>query len=139
MTKSSSSLSSTIIVTGALGHRALLAAKELESKGIAVTVVNVHTIKPLDTEALLRYAPDAPLVLTVEEGVLNGGLGSAVAECFADNGVMVPQVRLGIPDVFATHYGTQDDLMETYGLTAENIAATVRQKIGAAHDRRAIA
>lgn len=127
-----------MVATGVTTQRALVAAEALEKENIPCRVLHMHTVKPLDSEALLRLAADASLVLTVEEGVLMGGLGSAVAECLMDNGVTVRLKRLGIADAFAKHYGGQDDLMKTYGLQPEQIAATVRETLGAAsHDRRA--
>lgn len=121
-----------LVATGVCTTRALHAAEMLEAEGIACRLLHMHTVKPLDEKALLHYVQDASLVVTVEEGTLKGGLGSAVVECLLDHdqrGVAVK--RLGIPDVFAKHYGGQDDLMKTYGLQPEQIAQTVRDTIGA--------
>lgn len=119
-----------IIATGVTTERAMRAADTLEKEGIHARVLHMHTIKPLDTKAVLQYAGDASLVVTVEEHTLIGGLGSAVAECLMDNGAgNVTLKRLGIPDVFAKHYGGQDDLMRTYGIDAEGIAKSVRETL----------
>ncbi len=116
-----------IIATGVTTQRSMEAADELEKEGIHARVLHMHTIKPLDTKAVLQYAADSSLVMTVEEHTLIGGLGSAVAECLLDNNQgNVAFKRLGIPDVFAKHYGGQDDLMRTYGLQPDQIAQSVR-------------
>lgn len=117
-----------LITTGVTTNRALKAAEELANNGIATRVLHVHTIKPIDTAAILKYVAEASHVVTVEEGTLMGGLGSAVAETLLDAGQgTVPLKRLGIPDSFAKHYGGQDDLMRTYGLQPDQIAATVHE------------
>lgn len=128
-----------VIATGVTTQRALVAADALEKEGIHCRVLHMHTVKPLDSDAVLRLARDAAHIVTVEEGVLMGGLGSAIAECLFDHGQHgVPLKRLGIPDLFAKHYGGQDDLMRTYGLQPDQIAESIRQLPGAkAHDRRA--
>jgi len=116
-----------LIATGVITQRAFAAAKKLEEEGIGCRVLHLHTLKPLDTEAILHYTAQSSLILTAEEHVLNGGLGSAVVECLADAGQLDVRVkRLGIPDVFAAHYGSQDDLLQTYGLQPEQIAQTMR-------------
>ena len=129
-----------VIATGVTTQRALVAADTLEKESVHCRVLHMHTVKPLDSDAVLRLARDASHIVTVEEGVLMGGLGSAIAECLFDNGQHgVPLKRLGIPDLFAKHYGGQDDLMKTYGLQPDQIAESIRQLPGAkAHDRRAV-
>jgi transketolase len=126
-----------LIGTGITTQRALAAAEALEKEGVSCRVLHVHTIKPLDVETIIHHAEDASQIVTVEEHVLHGGLGSAVAECLADAGVTgVGIKRLGIPDVFAAHYGGQDDLLETYGLQPTQIAETVRGLVEGSHERR---
>ena len=119
-----------LVTTGITTHRALQAAEELEQGGIHARVLHMHTIKPLDEAALLHYAGKADLVMTVEEHTLIGGLGSAVAEALSDNDMPTKLRRLGIPDQFATHYGSQDDLLRSYGLQPEQIAASARESLG---------
>ena len=89
--------------------------------------MHFHTVKPLDEETLLEFARDAELVVTVEEGIEIGGFGSAVTDVMVEKlgGAMPPMMRLGLPDAFPHKYGLQEDLFEVYGLTAEQIAATV--------------
>lgn len=128
-----------MVTAGITTQRALKAAEQLEKEGVHCRVLHMHTIKPMDTDALLALAASSSLVLTVEEHVLAGGLGSAVLETLADAGqFMVPVKRLGIPDVFAAHYGSQDDLLQTYGLQPQQIAETVRNTLeGQGHERAA--
>jgi transketolase C-terminal domain/subunit len=67
------------------------------------------------------------LIVTAEEGIINGGLGSAVLECLADNNIQIPVLRFGLPDAFPHHYGEQEDLLETYGLTPKKMAARIKE------------
>ena len=117
-----------LIATGVATTRALGAAQLLADEGIECTVLHVHTVKPLDAEAILRHAADADFVLTVEEHTVLGGLGSAVTDALVEArpGRVPPIRRLGIPDAFAIKYGSQEDLMELYGLQPSQIAETVR-------------
>ena len=120
-----------LVSTGATTERCLKAAEILADTGIAAGVLHMHTIKPLDCEALRGLVPGRDLLVTVEEHLLAGGLGSAVLECLVDCGVPLPKVvRLGIPDSFTKEYGSQDTMFETFGLKAEQIAAKVRQALG---------
>lgn len=117
-----------LVGTGVATTRALGAAEALAAEGIECRVLHLPTVKPLDTDMILAQASTAKLVVTVEEHVKIGGLGSAVADCLLDGmeGRLPKIRRIGIPDVFATKYGGQDDLMEHYGLQAPAIAETVR-------------
>ena len=116
-----------LIATGIMTGRALAAADLLGADGIGCRVLHVPTVKPLDEAAVLELARAATLVVTVEEHSLVGGLGSAVLECLADHGRSGVRVkRLGLPDAFAPHYGSQDDLLATYGLLPAGIAGSVR-------------
>jgi transketolase len=129
-----------LIGTGVTTQRALSAADLLEKEGTPCRVLHLHTLKPLDSDAILRLSSDACAIVTVEEGTLNGGLGSAVAECLLDHGQgQVPLKRLGIPDIFAEHYGSQDDLMRIYGLQPDQIASAVRLILGETDNDRRIA
>lgn len=121
-----------LVSHGAMTARALRAAEALESHGIHSAVIHVHTIRPLDLPALLKYAKAVPLVVTVEEHTLVGGLGSAVAEALVDNldGHLPAIRRLGIPDRFPNKYGSQDELLEYYGLQPPQIATTVLETLG---------
>ena len=122
-----------IVSTGVMTSRALAAAEALDGDGIGCGVLHMHTVKPLDAEALVRLAREVRLVVTVEEHTRIGGLGSAVLETLSDvPGLRMPTVvRLGIPDVFSHKYGSQDDLLRLYGLDAGSIAGTVRATLAA--------
>jgi transketolase len=89
----------------------------------------MHTIKPLDVAELLAAAGDAELVVTVEEHTRIGGLGSAVAETFADEGIAQPLLRLGLPDAFSHDYGNQDHVLNLAGLSPAAIAAGVLARL----------
>jgi transketolase len=122
-----------MVSTGVMTTRALEAAKTLAGKGIDCTVLHMHTIKPLDVEALLQHVRGASLVLTLEEHSVIGGLGSAVVDVLIERGGPLPAMRrLGIPDAFVEHYGSQDDLMELYGLQPPQIAGMASKHMGAA-------
>lgn len=114
-----------IIATGALLHRALLAAKELEEKGIEVEVMNLSTIKPLDEEAIIKLAKKVGKIVTVEEHQIRGGMGSAVAECLAKN-FPVPIEFIGVDDLFGQS-GTPDELIEHYGMDTKSIIKAVNK------------
>ncbi len=114
-----------IVATGALLHRALLAAKELEEKGIEVEVMNLSTIKPLDEKALIELAKKVGKIVTVEEHQIRGGMGSAVAECLAKN-FPVPMEFIGVDDLFGQS-GTPDELIEHYGMDTKSIIKAVNK------------
>lgn len=119
-----------IVATGVATTRALEAATLLAKDHIECTVLHMHTVKPLDNDTLLAQVAKHPLLVTVEEHTVIGGLGSAVADAILDHGgKMPPTRRLGIPDSFSRHYGTQDELMEFYGLQPPQIADVVRDAL----------
>jgi transketolase len=117
-----------LMSTGVMTTNSLAAAELLAKDGIDVSVVHFHTIKPLDAAAVLDFARNADLVVTVEEGIRIGGLGSAITDVIVEQlGVSAPPVRrLGLPDEFPHNYGLQDDLFDIYGLMPAQIAASVR-------------
>ncbi|MDP3917579.1 MAG: transketolase C-terminal domain-containing protein [Candidatus Woesebacteria bacterium] len=116
-----------IIATGLMVYEALLAYKELERNGIETIVINVHTIKPLDTETIIRYAKLTGAVVTIEEHQVIGGLGSAVSETLSKN-FPVPIEILGVQDRFGQS-GKPKELFKEYGLTKEDIAKAVKKVI----------
>ena len=118
-----------LVATGVATTRSLEAADLLAENGIDCTVLHMPTVKPLDEAAILEYAGDMPLVVTVEEHSVVGGLGSAVTDTLveASRGRLPLIKRLGIPDVFAKKYGNQDQLMAMYGLQPPEIAESVRE------------
>jgi transketolase len=117
----------TIVATGLMVGMAVDAAKMLEEKGINARVINIHTIKPLDKEIILKAAAETGAIVTAEEHNIIGGLGSAVAEAVCE-GTPVPVVRVGVNDSFG-HSGKVPPLLEMYGLTAANIAANAEKAI----------
>lgn len=114
----------TIIACGIMVAKALEAAQILARENIEVAVVDMHTIKPLDEEIIIRQARSSGAILTVEEHSVIGGLGSAVCETVSAN-FPVPVVRMGINDVFGQS-GEPDELLAYYGLTVEKIVKNVR-------------
>lgn len=118
----------TLVACGIMVAEALEAAEILAGEGIDAGVLNLHTIKPLDVEAVTAAARRTGAIVTVEEHSIIGGLGSAVAEVLAENHP-VPMVRVGIRDVFGES-GKPDELMEKFGLTPAHIAAAAREAIG---------
>lgn len=111
----------TIVATGHLVWEALLAAETLAAKGITAEVINIHTIKPLDEEAILRSVAKTGCIVTAEEHNFLGGLGESVARVLALNNPL-PQEFVAVQDTFGES-GTPDELMEKYGLKAANIVA----------------
>lgn len=116
-----------IMTTGVMTARCLTAAATLAEAGIEASVVHLHTIKPLDEEAIRTAASASRLVVTVEEHSRVGGLGSAVADVLADAGIHTPCLRLAFPDAFIGSYGSQDSVLEAAGLQPPELAKTIQQ------------
>jgi len=116
-----------LITTGVMLHAVEEAAEILSRQGVQATVLHLPTVKPLDSDAILRRARTAPVVISVEEHSVIGGLGSAVAELIAEMAPPRPKrfKRMGIPDEFAHKYGSQADLHAYYGLTANDIVKEI--------------
>ena len=114
-----------IIAVGLMVQRALAAAELLAKEGVDVRVIDMHTIKPLDTELVLKAARETGCIVTSEEHNIIGGLGEAVCACVSEN-CPVPVLRHGVEDTFGRS-GKADQVLEHYGLTPEGIAAKVRQ------------
>ncbi|WP_299701854.1 transketolase family protein [uncultured Pontibacter sp.] len=117
----------TILATGHLVWKAIEAGHKLAEKGINAEVINIHTIKPLDDEAILKSAGKTKCVVTAEEHQLNGGLGDAVAQLLGRN-LPTPLEMVAVNDSFGES-GTPDQLMEKYGLSTENIVAAAERVI----------
>lgn len=118
----------TIVATGLMVAEAVKAAKALEAEGIRAEVINIHTIKPLDEELILASAKKTGRVVTVEEHNIIGGLGEAVSAVLSEK-CPTPVTRIGVNDVFG-HSGPAVDLLKEFGLSAENIEATVKKVLG---------
>jgi transketolase len=115
----------TIIACGHLVWKSIEAAQELAKKGIAAEVINMHTIKPLDEEAVLKSVAKTKCVVTAEEHMINGGLGDSIAQVLTRNNP-TPQEYVGVNDSFGES-GTPAELMIKYGIdTADVIAAAER-------------
>jgi len=117
----------TIIATGSMVYNSLRAAELLSEKGISVTVIDMHTIKPLDIAALKKASEFSKIIVTVEEHSIIGGLGSAVSQHLATLNNSPPLLVIGIPD----EYGQAGDyryLLETLGLTPEKIAEKTKKR-----------
>ena len=122
----------TLVATGYMVHRAMEAARKLEDQGVSARVVNIHTVKPLDTELLVKCAKETGGIVVAEEHSIHGGLGGAVAEAVGSL-YPVPIEFVGVKDTFAES-GDYQTLLEKYGLTASHIekaAVEVLKKKGA--------
>ena len=109
----------TIFATGITVEQAFIAQKELNEKGINVRVVDIHTIKPIDKEMIIKSAKETKKLVSIEDHSVIGGLGSAISEVLTEN-YPAKLIRLGINDTFGTS-GKAEQLMKHYGITAKNI------------------
>ncbi len=117
----------TVIACGVIVARAIEAARQLEKEGIGLRVVEMHTIKPLDTELVIRCAQQTGALITAEEHSIVGGLGGAVAECLSQFSP-VPLERVGVNDTF-TESGPYMELLEKYGMSTDAIVAAAHRAI----------
>jgi len=117
----------TIVATGHLVWEAIEAAKELELENIDVEIINIHTIKPLDKNLLLKSFSKTKCVVSAEEHMLNGGLGDSVAQLLSLESPF-PLEMVGVNDTFGES-GTPRQLMEKYGLTSKDIVKAVKKVI----------
>ncbi len=118
----------TIIATGLMVGEAVKAAKALEAAGIDARVINIHTIKPMDTELISKAAQETGRIVVAEEHNVIGGLGEAVSSYLSEV-CPTPVTKIGIYDEFG-HSGPAVDLLKEFGLSAENIEATVKKVLG---------
>lgn len=119
------------ITTGVMTQKALEAAKQLSKQGVYCGVLHMHTIKPLDYDAIINTIPTVDGVVTIEEHYRIGGLGSAVLEACSD---LLPEhtskiARLGFPDKFADKYGSQETLIDYWGISIESIKNAMLSKL----------
>ena len=115
----------TVVATGLMVNEALIAADMLANEGISVRVINIHTIKPLDQEIIIKAAKETGTIVTAEEHSIIGGLGSAVAETVCE-ACPVSVRRVGVNDTFG-HSGPAVELLKQFGLSAERIAEVARE------------
>jgi transketolase len=116
-----------IIANGLLVAQAILASETLESEGISARVIDMHTVKPIDREAIRRAAAETGAIVVAEEHLVDGGLGVRVAQVVAET-VPCPMEFVGIHDTYAES-GQPDELLEKYGLLARDVAAAVRKVV----------
>ncbi len=117
----------TVIFTGTIGHNALQAVEQLAKDNIHCRLISMHTIKPLDRQAIIKAAKETGAIITVEEHNTNGGLGSAVAEALMDEGCLnIKCRRMDLPDVNVSKVGSQAWLREQYGLGVNGIMAAIK-------------
>ena len=122
------------ITTGVMTQLALETADLLKTDGVDVGVLHVHTIKPFDGAGVIAAMKDVKAVVTVEEHVVNGGLGSAVLESCSElqPDLLSKIARIGIPDKFVTEYGSQNSLLNYWGITYSNLMHAMKKKLGGA-------
>ena len=118
----------TVIATGLMVAEAMEAGRVLAEQGIDARIINMHTIKPIDREIIVKAARETGKIITVEEHSVIGGLGSAVCDVVLEEHPSTV-IKIGIPDSFS-HSGPAKDLLREYGLTADNIVKTVKQVLG---------
>ncbi|WP_315080243.1 transketolase family protein [uncultured Clostridium sp.] len=117
----------TIVATGIMVKLALEAKEELAKDGIDARVINIHTIKPIDSELLIKAAKETGAIVTAEEHSIIGGLGSAVSEVLCEE-MPVPVLKVGIEDTFGES-GKPEQLLKAYGLTTEKIVEKVKKAV----------
>jgi transketolase len=117
----------TVIACGVMVARAIEAARMLAERGVRVRVVEMHTIKPLDTDLVNQCAHETGAIVTAEEHSVIGGLGGAVAECVSQN-TPVPVERIGVNDTF-TESGPYAELLDKYGMSVEAIVAALQRAV----------
>jgi transketolase len=117
----------TIIANRDIVVHALVAAEKLAHAGLDIRVIDCHTIKPLDVEVILQAARETGAMVTAENNIIFGGLGSAVAETLVEN-LPIPMERIGVRDTFAES-GPYLDVIDKYGLTAPHIINAVKRVI----------
>ena len=118
----------TIIATGLMVAEAMEAGEALAAQGIDARIINIHTIKPIDREIIVKAARETGKIITVEEHSVIGGLGSAVGDVVLEE-YPVPVIKIGLNDVFGES-GAAKDLLKKYGLCAENIVAVPKGALG---------
>ena len=117
-----------IIATGLMVNEAMEASKALAEQGISARVINIHTIKPIDRDIIVKAAKETGKIITVEEHSVIGGLGSAVADVVTET-VPVPVIKIGVQDKFG-HSGPAAALLKEFGLCADNIVKVTKEVLG---------
>ncbi len=117
----------TIIATGLMVYESMVAAEALKAEGISTRVINIHTIKPIDEEIIIKAARETGLIVTAEEHSVIGGLGSAVCDVVSAN-CPVKVVKIGVNDVFG-YSGPAAALLKEFGLCSENVVKVVKEAV----------
>ena len=117
----------TIIATVLMVYESMVAAEQLKAEGISARVINIHTIKPIDEEIIIKAAKEPGLIVPAEEHSVIGGLGSAVCDVVSAN-CPVKVVKIGVNDVFG-YSGPAVQLLKEFGLCSENVVKTVKQAL----------
>jgi transketolase len=120
-------IDATVIANRDMVCQALIAAEQLARKSLSVRVIDCHTLKPLDSAAILQAAEETGAIVTAESNVISGGLGSAVAEVLVENHP-IPMKRIGVRDVFAES-GPYHEVIKKYGVSADHIAHAVEETV----------
>lgn len=115
-----------IISAGSMIYEAAMGCKELEKRGLKVGLLDMHTIKPIDSEAILRIAKQVGCIVTLEDASINGGLGGAVAEILCEAGYGGKFKRIGMPDQFSV-LGDPDEIYHFYGMDRDGVAKTIQE------------
>jgi transketolase len=117
----------TIVVSGPVARLALEVAELLARIGISIRILDMHSIKPMDQEAILKAVQETKAIVTIEEHNIIGGLGSAVAEVIAESGIGISFKRIGIKDTFCHGAGSQEYHWRRHGITSQGITDTIIQ------------
>jgi len=118
----------TLVASGGILYNTMQAAKQLEQREIDARVLSMHTVKPLDTEAVLKATRETNAIITIEEHNIIGGLGSAVAAVLAESAnSRIAFKRIGIKDSFCSQVGSQEYLRNAYSLSVESIVSEAIQ------------
>ncbi len=115
----------TIIATGIMVHNALKVAKNLQQNGIRTSVIDLFCLKPINKELLLELLKNSRSLVTLEEHLLAGGMGSAVVEILSDHDVKIPTLRIGQDDRFVFDYGGREVIWEKYGLDVSSVTQKI--------------
>ena len=114
-----------IISTGNMVHKALEVADFLKKESIDVAVVDLYRLKPVNVKLLLKHIKQSKKIVTLEEHLINGGLGSIIAEIFVDNDVNLPLKRIAIPDKYCYTYGGREAIRRTIDLDTDSVIKTI--------------
>jgi len=117
-----------IVSTGIMVHQALKVAAALEKEGVRAGVIDIFRIKPFNQELFLDYIKDTPRVVSLEEHLLAGGLGSLISEIFIDENISTPLLRIGQDDRFVFDLGGREAIWEKYGMDVRGIVKQIQEK-----------